>query len=54
MTALRSPTSPDDTARKTDLNPTHLAAAALAAVTSAVLGSELGVAGTLIGPPAPV
>ncbi len=49
MTAPHSPTSPDDTTRKTDLNLTHIAAAALAAVTAAVLGSELGAAGTLIG-----
>lgn len=49
MTAPPSPTRPDDTTRKTDLNLTHVAAAALAAVTSAVLGSELGAAGTLIG-----
>src|SRR5947209_2650771 len=49
MTALRPPTGPDDITRKTELNPTHLAAAALAAMTSAVLGSELGVAGTIIG-----
>ncbi|MGH8571187.1 MAG: hypothetical protein ACREX8_01250, partial [Gammaproteobacteria bacterium] len=49
MTAPHSPTSPDDTSRKIDLNLTHVAATALAAVTAAVLGSELGAAGTLIG-----
>jgi hypothetical protein len=49
MTAPHSPTSPDDTTRKTDVNLTHVAAAALAAVTTAVLGSELGAAGTLVG-----
>ncbi|MDQ4094198.1 MAG: hypothetical protein M3143_12615, partial [Actinomycetota bacterium] len=49
MTAPHSPTSPDRTSRKIDLNLTHVAATALAAVTAAVLGSELGAAGTLIG-----
>ena len=49
MTAPPPPTSPDGTPRKTDLNPTHVTAAALAAVTTAVLGSMLGTAGTLIG-----
>src|ERR687893_1869943 len=49
MTAPHSPTSPDGTSRKIDLNLTHVAATALAAVTAAVLGSELGAAGTLIG-----
>jgi hypothetical protein len=49
MTAPHSPTSSDAPARKTDLNMTHVAAAALAAVTAAVLGSVLGAAGTLIG-----
>jgi hypothetical protein len=49
MTAPHSPPSPDDTTRKTNLNLTHVAAAALAAVTAAVLGSELGVTGTLVG-----
>lgn len=49
MTAPHSPTNPDDTPRKIDLNLTHVAAAALAAVTTAVLGSGLGAAGTLIG-----
>ncbi|MGH4017084.1 MAG: hypothetical protein ACRDSL_24790 [Pseudonocardiaceae bacterium] len=48
MTAPYS-TSPDDTTRKIDLNLTQVAAAALAAVTAAVLGSRLGAAGTLIG-----
>jgi hypothetical protein len=49
MTAPHSPPSSDDTTRKTNLNLTHVAAAALAAVTAAVLGSELGVTGTLVG-----
>jgi hypothetical protein len=49
MTAPHSPPSPDDTTRKTNLNLTHVAAASLAAVTAAVLGSELGATGTLIG-----
>ncbi|MGH3784819.1 MAG: hypothetical protein ACRDRO_30455 [Pseudonocardiaceae bacterium] len=49
MTAPDSPTSPAETKRKTDLNLAHVAAAALAAVTTAVLGSELGADGTLIG-----
>lgn len=49
MTAPHPPTSTDGTPRKTDLNPTHVAAAALAAVTTAVIGSMLGIAGTLIG-----
>ena len=49
MTAPHAPTSPDATKRKADLNAAHVAAAALAAVTTAVLGSELGAAGTLIG-----
>jgi hypothetical protein len=49
MTAPHPPTSPDGTPRKTDLNPTHVTAAALAAVTTAVLGSMLGIAGTLMG-----
>ena len=48
MTAPHPPTSPD-TSRKIDLNLTHVAATALAAVTAAVLGSELGAAGTIIG-----
>lgn len=49
MTAPHSPTSPDSTSRKIDLNLAHVAATALAAVTAAVLGSELGAAGTVIG-----
>lgn len=53
MTAPHPPTSPPtssaETKRKTELNLAHVAAAALAAVTTAVLGSELGAAGTLIG-----
>ncbi|HEU0087793.1 MAG TPA: hypothetical protein VFQ77_09100 [Pseudonocardiaceae bacterium] len=49
MTAPHSTTGPDDTIRKIDLNLTQVAAAALAAVTAAVLGSGLGAAGTLIG-----
>lgn len=49
MTAPHSTAHPDDTTRKIKLNLTHVTAAALAAVTSAVLGSLLGAAGTLIG-----
>ncbi|MGH3971757.1 MAG: hypothetical protein ACRDS9_00290 [Pseudonocardiaceae bacterium] len=49
MTAPHSPSRPDDSTRKIDLNLTNVAAAAFAAVTAAVLGSELGAAGTLIG-----
>jgi hypothetical protein len=49
MTAPPTPTSPDDTTRKTDLNLSRVAAAALAAVTAAVIGSKLGAEGTLIG-----
>ena len=49
MTAPHSPPSSDDTTRKIDLNLAQVAAAALAAVTTAVLGSELGATGTLIG-----
>jgi hypothetical protein len=49
MTAPHPSTSRDDTPRKTDLTVTHVAAAALAAVTTAVLGAGLGAAGTLIG-----
>jgi len=49
MTAPHSPHNPDDTTRKIDLNLAQVAAAALAAVTTAVLGSELGATGTLIG-----
>jgi hypothetical protein len=49
MTAPPTPSRSDETTRKTDLNLLHVAAAALAAVTTAVLGSELGADGTLIG-----
>jgi hypothetical protein len=49
MTAPHSPTRPDDNARKIKFNLTQIAAAALAAVTTAVLGSVLGAAGTLFG-----
>jgi hypothetical protein len=49
MTTPPSPTSPENTTRTTDLTLTHVAAAALAAATTAVLGSTLGAAGTLIG-----
>jgi cell division septation protein DedD len=49
MTAPRSPASPEETTHKTGLNPTHIGAAALAAVTAALVGSALGAAGTLIG-----
>ncbi|MFN2496196.1 MAG: hypothetical protein ABR608_09865 [Pseudonocardiaceae bacterium] len=49
MTAPHSTTDPHATTRKIDLSLTQVAAAALAAVTAAVLGSRLGVAGTLIG-----
>jgi hypothetical protein len=49
MTAPRPPASPEGTTRKANLNLTQVAAAALAAVTTAVLGSTLGAAGTLIG-----
>jgi hypothetical protein len=49
MTAPPTPSRSDDTTRKSDLNLLHIAAAALAAVTTAVLGSELGADGTLIG-----
>lgn len=49
MTAPPSPTSSEDTTRKTDLNLSRVAAAALAAVTAAVVGSKLGAEGTLIG-----
>lgn len=49
MTAPHSPTSPDDTTRKTGPHLIHVTAAALAAVTAAVLGSTLGAPGTLIG-----
>jgi hypothetical protein len=49
MTAPHSPPRPDDITHKIDLNVTQVAAAALAAVTAAVLGSGLGAAGTVIG-----
>ena len=49
MTAPHSTARPDDTTRKIDLNLTQVSAAALAAVTAAVLGSRVGAAGTLIG-----
>src|SRR3979409_1864085 len=49
MTAPHSPTRPDDPTRQIELNMDQVAAAALAAVTTAVLGSVLGAAGTLIG-----
>ncbi len=49
MTAPHSPTRSEDTTRKIDLNVTHVAATALAAVTAAMLGSGLGAAGTVIG-----
>ncbi|MGH3897709.1 MAG: hypothetical protein ACRDTA_05525 [Pseudonocardiaceae bacterium] len=49
MTAPHPPPRSDDTTRKIDLNLAHVAAAALAAVTTAVLGSRIGTAGTLIG-----
>ncbi|MGH3708364.1 MAG: hypothetical protein ACRDRQ_09735 [Pseudonocardiaceae bacterium] len=49
MTAPRPPINPEATPRKTELTLTHVAAAALAAVTTAVIGSTLGTAGTLIG-----
>lgn len=49
MTASHATTKPDDTTRKLDLNLTQVSAAALAAVTAAVLGSRVGAAGTLIG-----
>jgi hypothetical protein len=48
MTASQ-PTSSDDPKSKIDLSMTQVAASSLAAVTAAVLGSGLGVAGTLIG-----
>lgn len=48
MTA-QSPHSPDTTARIADLKVSRVAAAALAAVTTALLGSMLGAEGTLIG-----
>lgn len=49
MTAPHSPTKQAETKQKLDLNLTQVAGAALAAVTTAVVGSELGTAGTLIG-----
>lgn len=49
MTAPQSTADPADTTRKNALNVTQVAAAALAAVTAALLGSQLGAAGTVIG-----
>jgi len=49
MTAPQPPRSSDITPRATDLRVSRVAAAALAAVTSALLGSRLGAEGTLIG-----
>lgn len=49
MTAPHSPTHPDSTTRKSTFNLIQVAAAALAAVTTAVLSSSLGATGTLIG-----
>jgi hypothetical protein len=49
MTAPQPPRSSDITPRATDLQLSRVAAAALAAVTTAVLGSRLGAEGTLIG-----
>ena len=49
MTAPHSTVSPPETPRKSTLNVTQVAAAALAAVTAALLGSQLGATGTLIG-----
>jgi hypothetical protein len=49
MTAPQSPQSSDITPHATDLKLSRVAAAALAAVTSALLGSRLGAEGTLIG-----
>ncbi|MGH3671820.1 MAG: hypothetical protein ACRDSH_14490, partial [Pseudonocardiaceae bacterium] len=49
MTAPHPPAHPDGTTRKTTFNLIQVAAAALAAVTTAVLSSSLGAAGTLIG-----
>lgn len=49
MTAPQSPRSPDTAPHWTDLKVSRVAAAALAAVTSALLGSRLGAEGTLIG-----
>jgi hypothetical protein len=49
MTAPHSPSTPNHSTRKIDLNLANVTAAALAAVTTAVFGSELGAAGTVIG-----
>jgi len=49
MTAPQSPRSSDITPRATDLKLSRVAAAGLAAVTTALLGSRLGAEGTLIG-----
>ncbi|MGH3828640.1 MAG: copper transporter family protein [Pseudonocardiaceae bacterium] len=49
MTEPHPPTNSEATPRRTDLTLIHVAAAALAAVTTAVIGSTLGTAGTLIG-----
>ena len=49
MTAPQPPRSSDLTPRATDLKLSRVAAAALAAVTTALLGSRLGAEGTLIG-----
>lgn len=49
MTAPLPPSSPDAPTRKTDLKVSRVAAAALAAVTTALVGSKLGVEGTVIG-----
>jgi hypothetical protein len=49
MTAPHSTVSPADTPPKNKLNLTQVTAAALAAVTAALLGSQLGAAGTVIG-----
>ena len=49
MTAPPSPHPPDITPRATDLKLSRVAATALAAVTTALLGSRLGAEGTLIG-----
>jgi hypothetical protein len=49
MTAPHSPAPPDDTSRKSAFNLIQVAAAALAAVTTAILSSSLGATGTLVG-----
>lgn len=49
MTAPQPPRSSDITPRAIDLKLSRVAAAALAAVTTALLGSRLGAEGTLIG-----